>query len=459
MKTLRFFLAVVATAAALVACKKENPGTTDKPSDKPDDKPGTYDETLSLSPYEVTFEAEGGTVKVAVETSAEDYTVTGGADWLTVEKKGKEIALTAAPNTETSERKCELTVKGKVLTSALPVTQKPGSPYLGYTVAKSAAMEYGGTLLYMFMKPTEEDYGGWATVSMTDEENNQIVFWLYTDLFASAEEVEFTTGTYVKGNDDYQHLSLAAKKLTYMPGITIENDEEPYTTGTFFADAATQAQVPLVDGTLTVSKDGSTFTLLADMVDAQGKAYKYVYIGEVPIDTESAGYPSSGERIDVVNTVFGAQCYYKGENMDTGASAFALQLYSGTPENYATTNFDFYAPVMAFSEDMDISGTYMTPDEEEGLEPQAPGALDFGVLYDLGIFKYASGCYIMFDQTYSDFCVADAFASLVLSKEEDGTYTVNMASIMSQQQEMFLFMGISGLNVVMIDATQYGAED
>ena len=460
MKSLRI-LAAIAAAACLWACNEKDDPTTPDPGKKDDPKETP---SISVSPSSVPFEAEGGTLRVAVTTNVDSYTVSGNPDWLTYQINGKEISLTAAQNTVAEARNCTLTVTADTATASIEVSQKACSPYPGYIILQSATLEYGGTMLYQVMKPTEEDYGGWGTLSLADEDGNKLILWIYTDLFTSAEEVELTTGTYVKGDDNYLGLSLCAKKLTYMPGVYVpgSDGDDGYTVGCYYTDVATEQETALITGTIQVSEENGTYTIKVDMSDAGSKAYKYIFIGDVTVDTTGATYPSNGERIDVVNTVFGAVCYYKGIT-ELGTSGFALQLYSGTPENFATTNFDFYMPAVPFSEDIDISGIYATPGEgEEGEEPAAPhsaGTLDPGVLYDFGAFKFASGTFIMFDQTYTDFVVGDAYDSLMITKAEDGTYTINMAAIMSTEGDMFLFMGIQGLQIQFIDGTQGGGED
>ena len=405
---------------------------------------------VSVSPASVTFEADGGTLKVAV-TANVDFDITGAASWLKVEKSDKELSLTAEANTVNEARSCELTLTAGDASAKVTVNQKAGSPYPGYTVATAAELEYMGTVLYQFLKPSEEDYGGAALLVLTDEEDNGVALWIYTDLFASEEEIELTAGTYVKGNDDFSKMTLCAKKLTYMKGFLASDDEDdPYYMGSYYGIAATKELGALVDGTIEVTKDNNgIYTIKADMKDEAGKAYKYVYTGEVAIDAEGAGYPTG--HIDVASTVFAATCYYLGNTEDNGATKFALQLYSGSEENYATTNFDFYTKVVEYSKDIDISGTYKTPDEEEGLLPCTPGTLDFGVLVDYGFFQYPSGAFVQYE--IGDYLVGDGYDTLMLTKEADGTYTINMAAIMSADGGMEMFMGITGLEFEIINAT------
>ena len=456
-----FFLAVAAVATVVACNKPDNP----QPKPGPDPAPETKDE-VSVSPASVAFEGEGGTLRVAVTTNVNDYAVTGNPDWLTVTTSGKEISLTAAQNTVNEARSATLTVTAGKASASISVSQKAGSPYYGYTVLKEARMDYGGTMLYAFMKPTEEEYGGWATLELFDEDQNELVCWIYTDLFLSAEEVELTTGTYVKGADDYQGLSLAAKKVTYMAGMLIDDEEESYATGTYFVSAATEQQIPLVNGTIEVTRNGEAYVILVNLTDAAGNAYKYVFEGELVIDTEGAVYPGDVEHIDVGSSVFAATCLYLGDVYGNGTSNFMLYVYSGDEESPAQTVFEFNAPAAEFAEDLDLSGEYYTPSEpQEGEEPGDPhgaGTLVPGSLVEIVPgFEMPMGTYVMY--TFGDYLIADAFASLQLTKQEDGKYTLSGA-LMSTAGEMAMFMGsdftgIHDLAIEIIDGRDNGDDE
>lgn len=449
------FLAVLAAAACLLACKEK-----EDPTPGPNNDPETKDE-VSVSPATVAFEGEGGTFRVVVTTNVADYSVSGNPDWLTVAKNGSELTLTAANNPKNEARNCNLTVTAGTASASIAVSQKAGSPYPGYVVCSSANMEYGGTMLYQFLKPTEEDYGGWATLSLTDEDGNSLVAWIYTDLFMSEEEVEFTTGTYTKGADDYASLILCAKKLTYMPGLIVggDDDDDAYATGTYYVSAATETETPLVDGTIDVSKEGNQFTIKTDLKDASGNEFKYVYIGEVPIDASSATYPSTNDRIDVAATLYGAVGIYYGDAIGNGTTTLQLQLYSGDPNNPAMTQYTFITESKEYSEDMDFTGMYVTPSEgENGEEPDyfAPGAIIPGYMQEFAPgFSWPQGTYVMY--SYEDILLGDQYNSLILERQSDGTYNL-MGSIMASTGDFVMFMGIENLAIPIIDGTQQGED-
>ena len=462
MKKMRIF-AAMAAAACLWACTKPDANTPGG-NDTPGGKEQETEVTLTVSPASVEFDAEGAVRRVSVTTNQPDYTITGNPDWLALEKNGAEVTLTAAANTVNQPRTCTLTFKAGEKTATVAVSQKAGSPFDGFKNCSSAVLEYMGNTLYQFMKPTEEDYGGAALLVLSDEDENHLVLWIYTDLFASEEEVSLTPGIYTKGSDDYLGLKLAAKKLTFMPGAASNLDDEDYVAGCYYAypvDAETSVSIPLVDGTIeVVAGNDGTYTIKADMKDEAGKSYKYAYQGEVEIDAEGAGYPGNSDRIDPTQNIFSVQCYYYGDRYEKGTSNFELYLYSGDEENYAMTVFQFSTPAVDFSENIDLTGAYSTPAEpEEGQEPQDPyaaGMLVPGALTEIiPGFSMPSGTYVMYAP--GDYTICDAYGSLSLTRQPDGKYTI-LSMLMSQSEEMVMFVGenfsgIQNLEVEFIDGT------
>ena len=444
MKKMRILAAAAAALACLWSC--EDPIVDDIIAE------------VSVSPASITFEAEGGTLKVAVNANV-DFDITGSPEWLKIEKNGKELSVTAEANTVNQPRSGEVTLTAGTASAKLSVSQKAGSAYSGFISCTQALFEYAGTMLYQFLKPLEEDYGGQGYIAIADEEGNGVAIWVYTELFASEEEVTLTPGTYVKGNDNYP--TLYGKVLTFAPGVLVtfgEEDEDPYIGGSYYINGTTEQKIALVDGTVevTAGNDGN-YTIKADMVGADGISYRYVYEGQVEIDAEGAAYPGESERIDVGNTVFAAECYYYGDKYENGTSNFELYVYSGDTENFATTVFEFNAPAVEFSETIDLSGEYYLPEEED----YSAGTLVPGSLVEvIPGFSMAFGTYVMYE--FGDYIIGDGYDTLVLTKKDDGTYNF-MGAIMSAAEESVMFFGpeFSGydLEIEIYDGRDEGGED
>jgi hypothetical protein len=473
MKKMRI-LAAMAAVACLWACTKPEANT---PGGNNNDTPGGNGQdatvTLTVSPTTVEYEAEGGVRRVSVTTNQADYTVTGNPDWLTVDKNGAEVTLTAAANTVNQARNCTLTVTAGDKTATVEVNQKAGSPVQGFKNCKVAVLEYMGTTLYQFMKPTEEDYGGAALLCLSDEDENNLVLWIYTDLFASPEEVTLTPGKYTKGEDNYAQLKLAAKKLTFMAGVsTGVDDEDAYVAGCYFAyplDGEKYASIPLVDGTIdVVANNDGTFTIKADMVDGEGKDYKYAFEGNVVINAEEAGYPGASDRLDVTENILYGVCYYRGDNYGKGTANFILQFYAaeaGSEQPVALSQFEFNTELVEFAEDMDLSGVYNFPDDgaESGtpIELYSAGSLVPGYLehFQFGDYSFdnPSGTSVQWFQP-SDYELCDLYGFLMLTKEADGKYSF-MASQMSSTGYSLIMMGLPAVDIYIQNATDAGGDD
>lgn len=407
---------------------------------------------ITVSPASVTFEADGGTLRVAVTTNIPEYTVSGAANWLTVEKSGKEIALTAAANTVNQTRSCTLKVTAQDVSFDVAVSQKPGSPYPGYTVMSTASFEYAGTMMYMFLKPTEENYGGQGYYIISDEDGNFLSLWAYTELYKTEEDVKVGVGTYTKGADEYP--ILAAKPYTYMSGSvqTFADDgdeEESYVSGSFYFNMATGEEIPIVDGSFTITIGNEGHTIKTDLKDADGKDYKFVFTGEVELDAEGAGYPTETERIDVANTVHAVGCNYMGDTYETGNTTYQVVLASGDPEDPALSIYELILGPADFTTDIDLSGTYTTPEEEADL--YTPGTLVPGQMMEIiPGFSMPMGTYIMY--SLGDYLIGDGYDSLILEKQPDGTYNL-MGAIMSAGGDL-VFFNLEGVEIEIMDGRE-----
>lgn len=432
--------AALAAITCLVSCKEPIP---------------VIPAEVSVSPSSVTFEAEGGTLNVAVTTNKDSYTVTGAPSWLSVKQNGKEISLTAEQNSVNEERTATLVVAAEEASCNIEVKQKPGSPYPGFTVVSKGSFEYSGTMLYQFSKPQDGYDGGQGYLVLEDEDGNQVSIWIYTELFASEEDVVLNNGTYTKGEDAYP--ALVAKKMTWMAGTKMDmDDDESFIFGSYYVDAATEKETPLVSGTVEVSQDKDAQVIKADLKDAAGNDYKYVYIGEVEIDAEGAGYPSENDdRIDVATTVFGAQCIYNG--VEDGNTMINIMLFSGDEEAPAVTNFEIIVKgEFEFSEDYDLSGTYMTPSGDEEEDDELDGIIVPGMLIEAmpGV-SFPMGTYVKY--SFGDYLVGDVFDSLILEKQEDGSYKLSGA-LMSSDNDMVMFLNVN-VNIPVVDGTEEDEED
>ena len=169
------------------------------------------------------------------------------------------------------------------LSATCTITVKPA-----YIACTEAYLWYYGT----DTMPETEDYGGFGYLYIVGADRNQLSLLIYTDLFMSEGEVELTSGTYTKNTDYYVNPSNAAHRLTFIPGAYTATEQYPFNSGSWYNYYETGESVPLVDGTLEVSREGNQYTIKAEMKDDVGNEYNYLLVGAVSIDTYAATYPN-----------------------------------------------------------------------------------------------------------------------------------------------------------------------
>ena len=423
-------IAALAAFAGIVSCEKPSADLKD----------------IAASPATVTFEGEGGTINVAVTTSSETFSVETGADWLTYEVNGKEIALTATNNNTKAERSATVTLMDDHSSCKIEVAQQIGSPVAGYKALASASMDYAGTQMYMFSKPLTEDYGGMAFLNFKDMDGNSLEIMIYTPLYLAAEEVELPEGKYTAGKD--KMLEFYAVPFTWVPGTTLsfgpdEGEDEEATFGSTFTSITEQTTL-LESGKIDI-KDG---IITIDMKDADGNEYKYAYDGEVEIITENATYPTEAE--DPTQNIFQIACSYNGLN-EAGALSMTLMILAGEDRmNPNISMFNFYMPAAEFSDTMDLSGEYM-PAETDADKGKA-GTVDLGYYVEYEGIKFPMGSSIVFNN--GDMWAADGLATLILEKKETGEYSIIASMSDAAFTTMYLFMPQTTFPIYLEDASQ-----
>ena len=423
-------IAALAAFAGIVSCEKPSADLKD----------------IAASPATVTFEGEGGTINVAVTTSSETFSVETGADWLTYEVNGKEIALTATNNNTKAERSATVTLMDDHSSCKIEVAQQIGSPVAGYKALASASMDYAGTQMYMFSKPLTEDYGGMAFLNFKDMDGNSLEIMIYTPLYLAAEEVELPEGKYTAGKD--KMLEFYAVPFTWVPGTTLsfgpdEGEDEEATFGSTFTSITEQTTL-LESGKIDI-KDG---IITIDMKDADGNEYKYAYDGEVEIITENATYPTEAE--DPTQNIFQIACSYNGLN-EAGALSMTLMILAGEDRmNPNISMFNFYMPAAEFSDTMDLSGEYM-PAETDADKGKA-GTVDLGYYVEYEGIKFPMGSSIIFNN--GDMWAADGLAPLILEKKETGEYSIIASMSDAAFTTMYLFMPQTTFPIYLEDASQ-----
>lgn len=165
--------------------------------------------------------------------------------------------------------------------------------------------------------------------------------------------------------------------------------------------------IDVVDGTVSVSVEGKTYKIIADLYDAAGISYGFAYIGEIP---------------EIADMSFGADVLveYKGQYdtyFTTKAKKMAVQFYI-SKKLPGMEHFIRYASVEFYvSEDSDHSvlseGVYTLANPGTSAEvTYANGKL----LAEAGMLTYVS----LSDDKYGSYSVENG--TVTVTKNDDGTY-------------------------------------
>lgn len=431
-KALSIAAVLMAVLAISVSCKKETPKVA---------------ATITATPNTVEFTLDGGSVNVAVTTNQDTFTYSGQDSWLTVTANGKSLTLTAAQNLTTEERKCTVTLVAAEAKTTISVVQAKGSKHPGYIETSTAKASYYGTMLSKFYKMPDSD-GGYSNITLMTEDSTILSIEFYTELYKTADEVALVAGTYPKGTDDPANHSYAGKKMTFIQGGKYAVEDEDFYSGSMLSTR--KGAITLVtDGTFTLTQNtDGTYTVLTDFKDADGNDIKYFYEGKLAYDASEATYP--GEAKPDPTKIASASATYLGCTHDS--TAVEIQLMLVCEESSPMTVITFHMPYAEYDSLMVLSGTYMTG---EGENTYAAGTADKGSLVDYGEFSLPSGSYVMY--SFGDYFLADSMASLILAKNEDGTYSVT-AMLMNSSETSYMY-SIGSIAIPLSDGRDSGGGD
>ena len=413
--------------------------------------------SLSATPASVTIPAEGGTVNVVINTDASSFEYSGQAEWLEVTLDGKAMNLSAEANPDQTQRDCNISVTAGSRTISIPVTQEPASKYPGYDEVSALGTESYYQGIIPFMGPADQE-GGQAFLYFTLDARTELTVELFTTMFASADEVELTPGTYTLGEDfASESMAYVAEPMTFAPGLVLELDDEeevetiPYGTYTVTTINDVETYNVITGGTMTVSaNDDGTVTVLMDFTAGDGTAVKYYYEGELELSASGASFP--GTEILPTDVIF-ASGTYKGANEGYAdyCNIVLTLATSGTP--CPSTNVDFNIPYTAFADDIDLSGTYNAIDT-----PFSAAGINKGTTPAPGPFSFPTGTYVYLDldmTTFTgEFFVADGASTMTLTKNDDGTYDI-AATLANAAGESYEYV-IKGMNIELYDDTATG---
>ncbi|MDR1524449.1 MAG: hypothetical protein LBS79_04190 [Tannerella sp.] len=196
--------------------------------------------TLSVSPSSLSFTAgESGEQTVNVNTTASSWNATTEASWITLNKQGNTLRVSASANTGSSDRNATIIITaGNAPPTTVSVTQSQGM-----TVYINAEGSYLGNKLNTGTAHFSVDLYNYDT-------NVGLFISGFCTLPSSFNNFKLTTGTY--------SVASSGVARTFLPGKVISDTE---VSGTTVYNFNTKKFIRITGGTFTVESSGNNYTI------------------------------------------------------------------------------------------------------------------------------------------------------------------------------------------------------
>lgn len=408
--------------------------------------------SISASPNKVTISGDGETVNVAISVKgATEWGYKDAPKWVTIAVEGNSMAISAEANTTGEVLTGTIVIYAGNAQSTIEITQGKASKYPGFTELTSADILFAGAMYQLPIFGFENCEGSQFLISLASEDGRSSLYLeLFTELYASEEDVELTAGTYTAG-DDYATAiknpqSVQGTPMTWMKGgeIIVSDEEGDESIGGGSVLSLTSGDIEeihfLKDGSIEISypKEGG-ICIKCELKDADGNEYKYYYQGEYEPYLEDALYPSEGE------TLIGGALTYEGDSEDGSKSNFSLMLMTSSMN---VANIQFVTPKTDATE-LKVAGTYSTTDNT-----MIPGYME-KYEEDGEEFDLPAGTYWTVNFVVSH--IADDASEMTIAVNEDGTFNLSI-SLKEKSGSEFSF-SIEGTELEIADATTEGGWD
>lgn len=432
------YLTIFAAVALLFAACEKTPDVTPE---------------ISATPSTIVFDGNGETVNVAVSvTGSSSWSYSGTPEWVSVAVDGNSMALTAEANLTDSDRTGTMVLTAGEAEFTLELSQAKGSKYPGFTELTKAEIEYAGTMYQLPIFNFPDCEGGLYIITLSSEDNRyRMEIHLFTEAYASEEEVTLPAGEYKPGDDfiTMKDNIIYGKPMTWMKGgtyeIVDEEGAEEFSGGTRLSVTTGDLEEDyfMSDGTITISYDeNGAICIKTDFKDSEGNDQKYYYEGECELLLDGAFYPSAG-KYDPTKVAM-VSCSYNGDTEDGTHTSLNVSMMA---EDESMTTIELAAPKTDYAS-LDFVGSYST--EEGSIIPGSSVEIAPGLVLP-------SGTGIMFPD-FTSF-VADGFCALIVEKNADGTYKITaMLTSATDPNASYLYM-IDSTEVYFSDDTATGGGD
>lgn len=346
------------------------------------------------------------TVSIKVLTNESfNATVVEGADWLKVAST-KAAPAEATITVEVSSNTGLIAREGKIAVATaseeftVAITQESN-----FVLTETVAASYLGNSQNIYNAEIHEltRFGQFA---LTLENNTDEVRIAFNVPKATADKTALPTGTFTC---DYE----AAHAENTFSLKDLEGKEKFYTTvlrGT--------SEIEIVDGEVEVSKEGDTYTVVANLMDAASNILSYVYIGKI----ESIADQSIGIEVSSIRYLGDYSTYFANDNSEWSVLCYISEpIAAGMPLLYSLS-FNLFDGKGIVADKSLPTGKFTLNKEENYIESAyASGTRSTeNKTFDASEYNYAD--YDFETKSYSYVKVNDG--SIEISKNSDGTYNL-----------------------------------
>lgn len=174
---------------------------------------------------------------------------------------------------------------------------------------------------------------------------------------------------------DLENLELPTGTFTYAPDQSAGTCDDNTYTRTFTPQG--EIVYEFASGTIEISEEGGTYTILAAYTATDGTEFKYKFTGSVTVEDESPHHLPLIEQ-DIDATFSSAEAIYSGDYYKNGTSLVHFNLTSGNTQ----LNIQFLTAGAKYSTTVLRPGTYTVRDE------QTEGSVISGEEYNYAGWEY-----------------------------------------------------------------------
>ncbi len=384
--------------------------------------------------YNISAEAQ--TIEFAIESNI-DYTYEIGEDaqgWIeaAVDSKAAPVESTLVFNVDENTltpREGRIYVEAGESIYCLIVAQRGA----GDEMTTATALYLGNTMFIYDFSNGYTNFHEYAIVLSSEDGNTEVTLAVntaaqdeYLAAIPAGEYVVDATGSHAENTFSIKPLDRTERYYTTIKRNGVETE--------------------VVDGSITISSDADSYTILATLYDATGTSYSYIYSGVIDtIEDESFG----AMFYDVTfNNTYSTYFSTKSNQWYIALSVSSAPSANVPYVQYIT--FTINGPTGEISDPENIpEGTY-TLAEETYIESEYP----YGITDAKPNTFYLESA----NDVDQNECTFEAGSQLIITKNEDGTYNFEFANTKVTSELSGTFDYNVSFNNMALGSMNYGAE-